>query len=259
MSVIKWILGGLGWAVGGPIGAILGVVLGALFDGGAKSLPSGNDIFSGAQGSDTTGQQRTSRQSSSQSDIRFSLLVLVACVMKADGHVRKSELDLVKRFLVRNYGEQGALDALKVLKAILDQELDPLAVSRQIAGHVNYSTRLELLHFLFDLANADGEFLESEERVVKIISDGLNISPADYRSLAALYNKAQDANWAYTVLEIEPGATNDEVKKAYRRMAMKYHPDKVAGAGEDIKQKATEKFRGINEAYEHIKTIRGIN
>ncbi|MBQ3914155.1 MAG: DnaJ domain-containing protein [Paludibacteraceae bacterium] len=73
-----------------------------------------------------------------------------------------------------------------------------------------------------------------------------------------MYQKSKDPNWAYVALEIEPGATNDEVKKAYRRMAMKYHPDKVAGAGEEMREKATEKFRAINEAYEHIKSQRGI-
>ena len=62
----------------------------------------------------------------------------------------------------------------------------------------------------------------------------------------------------YEVLGISPNATDDEVKKAYRRMAMKYHPDKVANAGEEIRQQATDKFRAINEAYEHIKQQRGI-
>jgi DnaJ like chaperone protein len=84
----------------------------------------------------------------------------------------------------------------------------------------------------------------------------LGIQHADYQSLLALYQRQKDANWAYTALEISPSATNEEVKKAYRRMAMKYHPDKVANAGEEIRNQATEKFRGINEAYEYIKAQR---
>ena len=59
-------------------------------------------------------------------------------------------------------------------------------------------------------------------------------------------------------LEVCYNATDEEVKKAYRRMAMKFHPDKVATAGEEIRKQATEKFRGINEAYEHIKKQRGL-
>lgn len=243
--------------MGGPIGAIIGVVIASLFDG-AQALPGPeNDARSTTYTADDRQSQRRTR--ATQGDIRVSLLVLIACVMKADGHVRKSELDLVKRFLMRNYGEQGALSALQVLKNLLEQDINPVDVSRQIAQHVNYSTRLELLHFLFDLANADNEFVDSELQMIQLISDAMNISAADFRSLAALYQKAKDPDWAYTLLEITPAATNDEVKKAYRRMAMKYHPDKVAGAGDEIKANATEKFRAINEAYEHIKSVRGIN
>ena len=63
----------------------------------------------------------------------------------------------------------------------------------------------------------------------------------------------------YEVLGVDKNASPDEIKKAYRRMAMKYHPDKVNNLGEDMKKSATEKFRSINAAYENIKNIRGIN
>ena len=245
-----FLLGGLGFVLGGPIGAALAVVIASMWDS-SKALPGNSE-----SNSETTFEGR--KRNTVASDVKVSLLVLIACVMKADGHVRKSELDLVKRFLVRNYGEQGALEALQILKSLLEQDIDPSAVANQIAQNVNYSTRLELLHFLFDLANSDNEFLDSELQKIEQISAGLKISPADYRALAALYQKAKDPNWAYMALEIEPGATNDEVKKAYRRMAMKYHPDKVAGAGEEMRNSATEKFRAVNEAYEHIKSQRGI-
>ncbi|MBO4621521.1 MAG: TerB family tellurite resistance protein [Paludibacteraceae bacterium] len=245
-----FLLGGLGFVLGGPIGAALAVVITSMMDS-TKALPADGTAKEGTQA-------KTSTQKTQASDVKVSLLVLIACVMKVDGHVRKAELDLVKRFLVRNYGEQGALEALQILKGLLEQDIDPMAVTAQIKQNVNYSTRLELLHFLFDLANSDSDFAESELQMIERISAGLNISPADYRSLAALYNKKKDPNWAYEALEITPGATNDEVKKAYRRMAMKYHPDKVAGAGEEMHDKATEKFQGINEAYEHIKAQRGM-
>ena len=249
-SLTKYfLLGGLGFVLGGPIGAALAVVITSMVDS-SNALPA--DSSSEGQESKVKGQR------SNAADIKVSLLVLIACVMKVDGHVKKSELELVKRFLVRNYGEQGALEALQILKSLLDQDMDPMAVAGQIADNVNYSTRLELLHFLFDLANTDGEFADSELQMIERVAGALRISAADYRALAALYQKSKDPNWAYVALEIEPGATNDEVKKAYRRMAMKYHPDKVAGAGEEMREKATEKFRAINEAYEHIKSQRGI-
>lgn len=248
----KWLLGGLGFVLGGPIGALIGVAIGSLFDS-TTALPQGDEHESDTS-SYTSG---SSRSAASPADIRVSLLVLIACVMKADGHVKRVELDVVKRFLVRNYGEQGALEALQVLKKLLNSPINPDAVAGQIAANINYSTRLELVHFLLELANVDGVFSPDEEQVVLSISNNLHVSAADYRSLLSLYQKTKDPDWAYKALEIEPGATNDEVKKAYRRMAMKYHPDKVAGAGQEVQESATQKFRAINEAYEHIKAQRG--
>ena len=245
MSKAKWIFGGLGFVMGGPIGALLGVMIGSMFGKSADEAEQEN------AGTSYSGR-------ATEGDIQVSLLVLIACVIKADGRVLKSEVNYIKPFLLKAYGEDKAKEALQVLKELLDKDLDQDSISRQIGKYVNYSTRLELVHFLLDLANADGEFAESEEKVIKRISTNMGIKDADYQSLAAMYGKAKDANWAYTVLEIEPNATDEEVKKAYRRMAMKYHPDKVANAGEEIRQSATDKFRSINEAYEHIKSLRGM-
>ena len=244
MGLGKWILGGLGFALGGPIGALIGVFVASLFEGG-KQIEAGeytHDI------------PRASRPRATQGDIRVSIIVLLACVIKADGRVLKSEVAYIKPFLVRTFGEEGAKQALQLLK----QLLNPVAVAQQIRQHVNYSVRLELVHLLLEVAKADGDVVEAETNVIEIIAVNMGISTADYQSLLALYRKHSDTTWAYTALEIEPSASDDEVKKAYRRMAMKYHPDKVANAGEAVRQQATEKFRAINEAYEHIKSLRGM-
>ena len=249
MSKAKWIFGGLGFVMGGPIGALIGVVIGSMFGKAADA----------AEWENAQEKAKTSySKKATEGDIQVSLLVLIACVIKADGRVLKSEVNYIKPFLLKAYGEEKAKEALQVLKELLNKDLDPDSIARQISLFVNYSTRLELVHFLLDLANADGEFAESEAAVIQRISTHMGIKDADYQSLAAMYGKAKDANWAYTVLEIAPNATDEEVKKAYRRMAMKYHPDKVANAGEEIRQSATDKFRSINEAYEHIKALRGM-
>ena len=62
----------------------------------------------------------------------------------------------------------------------------------------------------------------------------------------------------YKLLEVEKTASQEDIKKAYRKMAMKYHPDRVEGMGEDVKRNAEAQFREINEAYETLKTMRGI-
>ena len=251
----KWILGGLGFVLGGPIGTIIGFVIGSFVDAvssGLQALPEGSEGKGPTAG-------RSSSNRVTEGDISVSLLVLIACVMKADGRVLKSEVNYIKPFLLKTYGEEGGKEALQILKKLLEQNIDVAAVSRQIGQYVNYSTRLEILHMLLELANADGEFAQQEQAVIEQIAAGMGVRTKDYESLAAMYQKAKEPNWAYTVLEIEPTATDEEVKKAYRRMAMKYHPDKVNNVSEEIKQKATEKFRTINEAYEHIKLLRGIN
>lgn len=234
---------------------MIGVFVASIFDATTPVLNAGDD----AEPSSTSrGRASAWRRTATVGDIRVSIVVLIACVMKADGRVLKSEVNYIKPFFVRNFGEDGAKEALQLLKHLLERDIDPIAVSRQIAQNVNYSTRLELLHLLLDVANADGDVCDAERQVIELISVNMGIADADYQSLSAMYRKAQDPNWAYTVLEIEVSATDDEVKRAYRRMAMKYHPDKVANAGDEIRQQATEKFRTINKAYEHIKILRGI-
>jgi len=231
----KWIGGGLGWAFGGPIGAIIGFALGSMF---------GN-----AQVQETT--QRSRR--TTEADFKASLLVMIACVMKADGRVMKAELEVVKRFLVTNFGEEGAREALQVLKNLLEQPINVVEVANQIKMYMNDSAKLQMVRFLFDVAYADGAVNEAELSEIKRIAFIFGITGTEFESLKAPYVKHVDQNWAYKALELEPTAGIDEIKKAYRRMAMKYHPDKVHNLGEDVKKSATEKFRAVNEAYEHLK------
>lgn len=238
----KWLGGGLGFLLGGgPIGAIIGFAIGSMFDS-----PSGV-------------KSAESRSATAQNDFKVSLLVLIACVMKADGHIQKSELAVVKRFLVANFGEEGALEALQILKNMLEQDIDVDQVAMQINQFMNYSAKLQLIHLLFDIALSDGAVHADEQAVIERIAAIFRISNADFESLKAPYFKNTDPTWAYKALEIEPTATEDEIKKAYRRMAMKFHPDKVNNLGEEMKKSATEKFRTINEAYETIKKSRGIS
>jgi DnaJ like chaperone protein len=241
----KWIGGGLGFVLGGgPLGALIGFALGSILDS-AELIET--KTISGK------------RKNTGEGDFKMSLLVLIACVMKADGNPKKAELAIVKQFLVRNFGEQGALEALSILKELLKQEINETAVAQQIGLFMNYSSKLELMHLLFQIAYADGCVVASEQHVLQRIAAQFNISQADFNSLRAPYTKTQDVNWAYKALEIEPVANDEEIKKAYRRMAMKYHPDKLNSLGEDVRKTATEKFRSIKDAYESLKKQRGFS
>lgn len=238
----KWVGGGLGWAVGGPIGAILGFVIGSVFDGSQDGLTKSPGM--GYSGQTTTG------------GYVMSLLVLTAAVMKADGKVLKSELDYVKKFMVHNFGEASATEAIRMLRDLMQQTIPVDEVSKQIKQNMNYSARLQLLHFLFGIAQADGEVDAKEKEIIASISREMGLTQSDFESIQAMFVPNTEAD--YKILEIEPAATDEEVKKAYRRMAMKYHPDKVSHLGEDFQKAAHEKFQSVNKAYENIKKERKI-
>jgi DnaJ like chaperone protein len=238
----KWIGGGLGWALGGPIGAIIGFTVGSMIDGSNGQLQRGP--ISGYSGRTTTG------------GYVMSLLVLVASVMKADGKVLKSELDYVKKFMVHNFGEASATEATKMLRDLLNQTIPVNEVCLQIKQNMNYSARLQLVHFLFGIAQADGNVDPTEQKLIDHICRQMGISGSDFESIQAMFVPNTDAD--YKILEIQRTSSNDELKKAYRRMAMKYHPDKVSHLGEDFQKAAKEKFQKVNQAYVNIKKERKI-
>ncbi len=233
----KWIGGGLGWAFGGPIGAIIGFSLGSMFEG----FGSGQFAYQGTP----------------RGDFAMSLLVLSAAVMKADQKVMRSELDYVKSFFLRQFGETEGARLIQMLKEILNQDINIPEVSRQIGQFMDDSSKLQLVHFLFGIAASDGHYHPDEVAVIEQACGYMGVSHADYQSIHAMFVK--NSHWAYDVLEITKDATDAEVKKSYRDLAKRHHPDKVAHLGEDIKKAATEKFQKINAAYEEIKKQRGIS
>jgi DnaJ like chaperone protein len=236
----KWLGGGLGFVMGGPIGALLGFLVGSMVDS-----TTGN-----------TSPYTSTGESTTPGAFGVSLLVLIAAVMKADGKVVKSELDYVKQFLVRQYGRESAAEATIMLRDLLTKDIPISDVCRQIAGSMDYSSRLQLLQLLFNVSLADGTIHDFELRTINSISGFMGISSSDFVSIKNMFVPETDS--AYKILEIEKSVTNDEVKKAYRRMAMKYHPDKVSHLGEDYRKAANEKFRKVNEAYDKIRKERNM-
>ena len=211
-----------------------------------------------------SGQQRTYQSQYSgraHTDFVEALLVLIAAIMKADGPIKRVELDYVKQVLLTNLGETQAKQALLKLRDILKQDIDVNSVCLQIRYSLNYSTRLHIIHILFGIAKADNIVTPEEKNLVSQIGYAIGLSIADIESLFGTYqnfNQTNSLDDAYKVLETTPEATNDEIKKAYRNMAKKYHPDTVAELGEDAQKAAEAKFRKVAEAYEKIKEARGI-
>lgn len=239
MGYGKWITGALGWALGGPIGGIIGFAVASVLEG-----------------KQNTGMSVGYSPLEQRNSFLVSLLVLSSAVMKADKRIMKSELDYVKRFILENFGVDAANEYSILLRDILKQEVDIDAVCTQIKSNVNSATRLQLLHYLTGIAQSDGMVSSDELVVLRRIAAALYIPLQDSESIFAMFDKGIDA--AYQVLEIEKSATDEEIKKAYKRMALKHHPDKVSQLGSDVQKAAEEKFKSVSQAYEKIKKERGI-
>ncbi len=270
---------GLGWSVGGPIGALLGYWI------GKRIVPNPSIDMGDVNNQSTRRSNGPYKNTGTVNDLFIALLVLIAAVMKADGEIKQSELVHVKKFLRKNYSDDDSKQLLLALRDILKQEIDLPPLCYQIKQNTDYSTRYHLYDFLFSLAVADGRLSSNETNVLNTIRRHLGITYSDtisinerYRSFYTNNNSGwgQDTNNQgkyrrqsgnsytqqgtdpYKVLGIDIAASDEEVKRAYRRLAMKYHPDKMESMGESIKAQAEEQFRRINEAYEYIKKARGI-
>ena len=254
MGTGKWIGGFLGWVALGPLGALLGFMVGSAIDGYIERTAQHSE---GETSNTNTYRRNTYSASEQRNSFLVSLLVLSSAVIRADGKTLQSELDYVKAFVRQNFGEAAVQEAMHILSNLARQDVNVYSVGGQIASYMNYSQRLQLFHYLAGIANVDGDFSASEKSVLEAIASAIRLNSSDASSVIAMYYK--DTTSAYAVLEISPSATDDEVKAAYRRMAMKNHPDKIASLGPDVQKAAEEKFRKIQEAYETIKKQRGIN
>ena len=234
----KLLWGGLGWVFGGPIGAILGYTYASMSNKNPKQISGRSN-------------------STKHGDFVVSVLVLFAKVMKADGKLLKSELDYVKRFLKQQFGLQKAKELMVVFREILEQNYPLKDVCRQIQRSMDHPSRLELIHILYGLSASDGHVHPEEIKIIQTMANYLNINKRDYESIKAMF--AKDEKAVYRVLEISPDASNHEIKRAYRRMANKYHPDKVSHLGKEMQTSAEEKFKAVNNAYQQLKKDRNMS
>ena len=257
---MRWIfaIGGFFLFKGSFFGAILGFVVGSFVEN-YQRIVGGAQANAQSQGRafNTEDLFQYYQQQSTANDVPTMLMALSASVMKADGKVLKSELNYVKAFFNQQFGAQYSTRHLQTLKQFLDSDNIPLQrICQDIRVRMQPEIRTQLLHYLFGIAKADGDVSPKEIRVIQNISQMLGVSPVDFESAKNMFYRNVDSD--YTVLGIETSATDDEVKKAYRKMAIKFHPDKVAQMGEEYQKGAKEKFQSIQDSYEAIKKRRGM-
>jgi DnaJ like chaperone protein len=245
------IIGALvGFFSSGFFGAIVGFMIGSYVDYayGAEETTSYNQGSFNSYGGYQTNQVHPS-------DFKNSLLILIAAVMKADGVAMKSELDLVKSMLLRTYGEQESRNMLLQLREYLKKEHNLNDVCRNLRNRMSYSPRLELVHILFRISRADGVISDAEISLIQQVATQLGVSHTDYLSLKAMFVESADAD--FKILDVSNSASEDEVKKAYRKLAMRFHPDRLQGLSEGEKKSAETKFLRVQKAYENIKKKKG--
>ncbi len=244
-NFVKWLGAGLGFSVGGPIGSILGYVVGSFIDGFTKE-----DI----ERAKAYGSVNSHVQSG---DFEISLLLLSATIIKADGKIDQRELVYVRNHFKNMYGAERASHAFKLFNGFIkNNNISTRQVCVQIRQNLTHASRLQLLHFLFGIAKADGIVIENEVHTIKTIAGYLYINLYDFESIKAMFYDTIDSS--YKILEIDKSVADSEVKKAYRKMVKKYHPDKLRHLGDEHMKGAEEKFRQVQKAYEHIQKERGM-
>ncbi|NNM18274.1 MAG: molecular chaperone DjiA [Croceitalea sp.] len=246
--MIKWLAALLGYTFLRLPGAILGFLVGSVLDNlGGSRRNDGGSIF-----------RQFGQQSVSPADFELNLLSLCSIVIKADGQVSQRELDYVRQYFVGTYGKEKANAIFRTFNDVIKKrEVSAERICTFLNQRTRYEVRLQLLHFLFGIAQADGQVSSAEVNKLRELAGFLRVGFSDFESIMAMFIKSADN--AYKILEIARTATDDEVKKAYRTMAKKYHPDKVITENEAIIKGAEEKFKEVQKAYEVIQQERGMN
>lgn len=240
--MIKWFAAFLGYYFFRFPGALIGFFVGGIIE----KINNGNgSLF------------QTNISNRDPRTLQLNLLALSATVIKADGQIKSQELQFVRNFFISNYGRDQASLIFDTFNAEIKKEVQNInELARIFVHNTPYETRLQVLHFLFGVADADGVISKSELLKIDQIASALELRHSDFESIKAMFIKETDR--AYKILEISSNATNDEIKKAYREKVKKYHPDKLRSKDPALIKGAKEKFQEVQKAYEEIQKVRGV-
>jgi DnaJ like chaperone protein len=240
----KVIGAGIGLLVGGgnPLGAVIGGIIGHFI----KDAPLEEDSTR------TSRAGPDPRQQAEEFYFVANLVGICAAMMKADGDVHPEEVQAVRRFFERlGYRGESMEIVKKLLKESLDRDLDLNALCLDFKNKTDYSARLLLMECLSDIAAADGHVHPAERAMMDRVGSILGVTEADKGRTSGPQPSAHKKS-DHEVLGIPHTASTDEIKRAYRELAMKYHPDRVAHLGDEFKDLAHKKFVEIQQAYDRL-------
>lgn len=245
--MLKWVCAFIGFIFfKGFFGALAGYLIGSLLD--LMFMPKRNQS--------TFGRSFRNGHDVSPGDFELNLLSLASLVIKADGKVSQRELDYVRHYFVQAYGKDRANATFKTFNEVIKKrEVSAAKICQFLKPRLRYEVRLQIIHFLFNIAQADGHVSDKEVLKIEEIARSFAIGARDFQSIKAMFFKSADS--AYKILEIDKSATDAEIKKAYRTMVKKYHPDKLVNMDEAYQKGAKEKFNKVQQAYEQLQRERG--
>lgn len=266
MAIGHWIGGALGAFAFGPLGAIAGAVLGGVVQ---KAFINDENFEQWKDPEESPFADDSEERGSERTGFLFTFLVLSSYVIQADGRIMHSEMELLRRMLRQTFGQAAVSEGGEIImrlfehrKTTIDKQgraaYEQLIAEScvQVRQHMSQAARLQLVAFLFELAKADGRVDESEVIAIRQVAAAIGLNTQEIDSLFSMGQNGLEA--AYRVLEISPNATDEEVKKAYKRLALKYHPDRVATLGDDVRRAAEQKFQELGAAKERIYKARGL-
>ncbi len=203
-------------------------------------------------------------QSESHNRFVWLLIQILTNIAKIDGKITREEISTIHRFFQYNlrYSQAQMFWVKDLIKEAVDATQPLESLLQEFRTTFAYEPRLILLELVYQILYTKSEVPAAELGVARNIAAYLQISTYDQRTIEAkyMYRRQQpgaaprdSSTHYYAVLGLEPGADMEAIKKAYRTLSMKYHPDKVVHLGEEFRRVAEEKMKEINVAYEYFK------
>ena len=211
-----------------------------------------------------------------------ALTKLSYIIMKADEGISESELYTFRDYMLQNFGSGATADAIRIMQFLQNKrEITTQEATIVINVKLNYAEKMQIMQYLFQLASSDGELQATEIEILSQIAQEMQILQTDFTYLKNAYNYMYNRYYSqqnysnqnqyssstrrgnsiendYAILGMKSTDSNEEIKAAYRRLAIANHPDKVQHLGETAHSEAEKRFSQINEAYNRIKKDRNL-